>query len=59
MANTDIQVSGSKMTITVDLSKQFGRSTSGKNVIVATTGGNQPVNYNGEIVYVGVNVFKK
>jgi hypothetical protein len=55
MKNVEITQEGTKLIITVDLSKEFGRSASGKTTIVATTEGNQKV---GE-VYIGLNVYKK
>ena len=55
MKNVEISQEGSKLIITVDLSKEFGRSSSGKTTIVASTEGNQKV---GD-VYVGLNVYKK
>jgi hypothetical protein len=51
MKNVEISQEGSKLIITVDLSKEFGRSSSGKTTIVASTEGNQKV---GD-VYVGRN----
>ena len=56
MKNIDIKVDEKTkiMTITVDLKKDFGKSTSGKTIIVASTSGNKPV----EDVVVGVNVYK-
>lgn len=46
---------GDILTLTIDLSKSFGRSASGKSVIVATTGGNQPL---GDGTFIGLNVYK-
>lgn len=57
MKNVKMEVAGDKLTITVDLSKRFGKSGSGKNVIVASTEGNQSV---GETEYkIGLNVYVK
>lgn len=56
MKNVDIKVSGSTLTITVDLSKTFGPSKSGKTVIIASTEGAVPIG-NGDIK-VGLNVYK-
>ena len=55
MKNVDIQVQGTIMTLKVDLAKEFGRSKSGKTIIIATTEGNQ--NTNGGTV--GLNIYKK
>jgi len=49
-------VKGNIATITVDLSKRLGKSASGKNTIVATTGGNQTLE--GDIKF-GLNVYTK
>jgi hypothetical protein len=43
MKNVDMKVNGNILTISVDLSKQFGKSSSGKSIIVASTEGNQPI----------------
>jgi hypothetical protein len=40
MKNIQIGIEGSVLTITVDLSKEYGPSASGKSVIVASTEGN-------------------
>lgn len=50
-------IDGSKLVITVDLTKNFGPSKSGKTVIIATTSGNQFVE--GANVTVGLNVYRK
>lgn len=39
MKNIDLKVNGSKLTITIDLAQDFGSSSSGKSVIVASTEG--------------------
>lgn len=54
--NAVIKIEGKKMIITVDLSKEFGESKSGKTIIIATTEGNQAVADN---TYVGLNVYRK
>jgi len=38
MRNVDLQVTGHKLTITIDLEENFGPSASGKTNIVASTG---------------------
>lgn len=45
------------LTITVDLSKSFGPSASGKTIIIASTEGNQPID--GTPAVVGLNVYRK
>ena len=55
MKNVEIKVNKNIMTITVDISKTFGPSKSGKTTIVASTEGAQKV----EDVMVGLNVYRK
>jgi ABC-type molybdate transport system ATPase subunit len=43
MQNVELEVKGKKLTITVDLTKDFGPSKSGKTTIIATTAGNVDV----------------
>jgi hypothetical protein len=45
------------LTITVDLSKEFGPSSSGKTIIIASTEGNVAVPNRDEKV--GLNVYRK
>ena len=56
MDNIQYEAKGSVLTITVDLSKTFGRSKSGKSIIIATTAGNVQVQPG---VFMGVNVYRK
>lgn len=46
------------LTITVDLNVTQGKSTSGKSMIIASSGGNQQVP-GGEGAIVGLNVYSK
>jgi hypothetical protein len=55
MDNVTTKVSGHTLTITVDLSKRFGPSASGKTIIVASTRGAAKV---GE-VSLALNVYTK
>jgi hypothetical protein len=57
MKNVEMKVEGQKLIITVDLSKEFGKSSSGKNTIVATTAGNVSVPGHDEIK-IGLNCYK-
>lgn len=57
MKNIDMKVQGDKLIITVDLSKSFGLSASGKSVTIATTAGNIAVPGREE-VKVGVNIYR-
>lgn len=55
MKNIKTEVKGTQLIITVDLSKDFGRSKSGKSTIVASTEGNVSLP-GGEKL--GLNVYK-
>jgi len=57
MKNVEMKVEGNILTIKVDLSKEYGPSSSGKTTIVATTEGNITVPERDEKV--GLNVYKK
>ena len=43
MDNVHIEVKDKKAIITIDLSKSYGPSKSGKTIVVATTRGNVPI----------------
>jgi hypothetical protein len=58
MKNVEMSVDGNILTIRVDLTKEFGPSSSGKTIIVASTEGNQSIPGK-EAVKVGLNVYKK
>ncbi len=58
MKNCEMKVEGDILTITVDLSKEFGKSSSGKSIIIGSTEGNFPLAGREEIK-VGVNVYRK
>jgi len=55
--NVEIKVDDHILTLTVDLSKAFGPSASGKTIIIASTEGNKPVEGH-EGIKVGLNVYK-
>lgn len=52
-----MKVEGNILTITVDLSKDFGKSSSGKSVIIASTEGNMTVP--GREEKIGLNIYRK
>jgi hypothetical protein len=56
MKNVVMAVKGSILTITVDLAQNFGASSTGKSIIIASSEGNQNVP-NSE-AKVGLNIFK-
>lgn len=58
MKNVEMKVEGDILTIKVDLSKEYGLSSSGKSVIIASTEGNQTVEGKEE-VKIGLNIYKK
>jgi protein involved in polysaccharide export with SLBB domain len=58
MKNCEMTVTGDVLTITVDLAKDFGKSSSGKSIIIASTEGNVSVPAKEEIK-IGLNVYKK
>lgn len=57
MKNIDMQITGNILTITIDLSKEFGKSGSGKNIIIASSEGNQSVP--GTECKIGLNLYRK
>jgi len=57
MKNVQMRVEGNKLIIEVELDKQFGLSSSGKSITVASTSGNVGVPGHDEIK-VGLNVYK-
>lgn len=59
MKNVQFSVKGNVLTITVDLSKDFGPSASGKTNIIASTSGAAKVKGPKGDVSVGLNVFAK
>ena len=58
MKNVDAKVEDNILIIKVDLTKEFGPSSSGKTIIVASTEGNIPVDGH-EKTRIGLNVYKK
>ena len=58
MKNCEMTVTGNILTITVDISKNFGKSSSGKSEIIASTEGNVSVPAKDEIK-IGLNVYTK
>ncbi len=57
MKNVELTVKGTMLTITVDLSKDFGPSSSGKTTIIASTEGNVSIPDREEKI--GLNIYKK
>jgi len=57
MKNVELTVDGTMLTIKVDLSKDFGPSSSGKTTIISSTEGN--VSIPGREEKIGLNIYKK
>ncbi|MGV8057893.1 MAG: hypothetical protein AB2L12_07730 [Smithellaceae bacterium] len=58
MKNVEMTVADNILTIKVDLTKEFGPSSSGKTIIIASTEGNISIpGYDDKKV--GLNVYKK
>jgi hypothetical protein len=58
MKNVEMNLEGNILTIKVDLAKEFGPSSSGKTIIIASTEGNISVPGHEE-AKIGLNVYKK
>jgi hypothetical protein len=58
MKNCEMKLTGNILTITVDVSKDFGKSASGKSIIIASTEGNVSIPEKEEIK-IGLNIYKK
>lgn len=56
MKNVTAKLEGNILTLTVDVTQSFGKSASGKNIIIASSEGN--VTLEGGVT-VGLNVYKK
>ena len=55
--NVQFEVEGNNLVIVIDLSQELGESSSGKSVIIASTGGN--VSLPGfEDIKIGLNVYR-
>ena len=57
MKNVQMTVAGNILTITVDLTKEFGPSSSGNTIIIASTEGNIAVPEREEKI--GLNVYRR
>ena len=58
MKNVNMAVDGNILTITIDLTQDFGASKSGKTTVVASTLGNVGLPAPYENVKIGLNVYK-
>jgi hypothetical protein len=57
MKNVKLSVEGTKLMIEVDLSQDFGKSASGKSLVIASTEGNKSVPGTDEIK-IGLNIYR-
>ena len=58
MKNCGIKLTGSILTITTNITRDFGKEPSGKSIIVASTEGYVPIPKKDD-VKIGINVYKK
>jgi len=58
MKNIEMKLEGDILTIKVDVTKEFGPSSSGKTIIIASTEGNISIP-DKEAVKIGLNVYRK
>ena len=58
MKNVEMNLEENILTIKVDITKEFGPSSSGKTIIIASTEGNIPIPEKDEIK-IGLNVYRK
>jgi ABC-type molybdate transport system ATPase subunit len=58
MKNVEMKLEGDILTIKVDVTKEFGPSSSGKTIIIASTEGNISIP-DKEEVKIGLNVYKR
>ena len=57
MKNVKMSVTDNKLLVEVDLSQDFGSSSSGKSITIASTEGNKSVP-GAEDIKIGLNVYK-
>ena len=57
MKNVEMRVEGDTLTIVVDLKQEFGLSSSGKSITIASTEGNVSIPEHEEIK-VGLNIYR-
>ncbi len=58
MKNVEMKVAGNILTNKVDLTKDFGPSSSGKTIIIESTEGNVAITEKEEVM-IGLNIYKK
>jgi len=55
--NVTFKVQDGKLTMVIDLTKNVGRSKSGKNTLIATTQGTHKMAIGDKMVSIGLNVY--
>ena len=58
MKNCEMKLDGTILTITVDISKEFGKSASGKSIIISSTEGSVTIPEK-EDIKIGLNIYRK
>jgi hypothetical protein len=58
MKNIEMALTGEKLVITVDLTKDYGPSKSGKSITIASTEGNISIPDH-EDIKIGLNIYRK
>lgn len=56
MKNVDVKVVGEILTLTIDLSQNFGPTASGKSLTIASSVGNYKLGRDG--IVIGLNIYK-
>jgi hypothetical protein len=58
MKNVEMKLEGQNLVITVDITKDFGVSKSGKSITIASTEGNVSIPEHDDIK-IGLNIYRK
>ena len=58
MKNVEMKLEGKNLVITVDITRDFGESKSGKSITIASTEGNVSIPEHDEIK-IGLNIYRK
>lgn len=59
MRNIETHIDGNTLVIRVDLSKEYGLTTTGKNIVIASSDGNHPLPIAERPEILGLYVYKK
>jgi len=58
MKNCEMKLNGNILTITVDVSKEYSKSASGKSIIISSIEGNVSIPEK-EDIKIGLNIYRK